>query len=109
MNNGVWALQAQEGRFAQVSGLTMAGEQSAVAGNRVRDVKIGGEPIDTVRIYTVAVPDFLLKEGDGYTMFKGQPVKVGPEAGDMISDALGKYVTAHGEIAPAVEGRIILR
>ena len=87
----------------------MSVEQSAPAGNRVRDVKVNGQPLDPNKTYTVAIPDFLLKQGDGYTMFAGQPVRVGPEAGNLISNALEQYVAAAHEIAPAVEGRITIR
>ena len=75
----------------------------------MRDVKVNGQPLDPNKTYTVAIPDFVLKQGDGYTMFAGQPMKVGPEAGDLISAALEKYVAARHDIAPAVEGRITLR
>ena len=70
---------------------------------------MNGQPLDPNKIYTVAIPDFLLKQGDGYTMFAGQPVKVAPEAGNLISSALEKYVAAKQNIAPAVDGRITIR
>jgi 2',3'-cyclic-nucleotide 2'-phosphodiesterase (5'-nucleotidase family) len=108
LNHGVGSLPAPDGRFPQVSGLTMTVEQSAPPGNRVRDVKINGQPLDPNKVYTVAMPDFLLKQGDGYTMFTGQTVKIGPETGNMISDALERYVASKSEIAPAVEGRITI-
>jgi 2',3'-cyclic-nucleotide 2'-phosphodiesterase (5'-nucleotidase family) len=92
-----------------VSGLTMAVDQSAPPGSRVRDVRIGGQPLDPNKTYTVAIPDFVLKQGDGYTMFTGQPVRVAPEAGNMISVALDQYVTAKHTIAPSVDGRITIR
>ena len=109
LNHGVSSLPTQNGRFPQVSGLTMTVDQSEPVGQRVREVKVNGQPLDPARIYTVAIPDFILTQGDDYQTFKGQPVKVAPEAGNMISDAIEKYVTAKREIAPAVEGRIILR
>ncbi len=109
LNHGVSSLPAANGRFPQVSGLTMSVDQSAPAGSRVRDVTVNGLPLDPDRTYTVAIPDFLLKQGDGYTMFVGQPVRVGPEAGNLISNALEAYVAAAREIAPAIDGRITLR
>ena len=109
LNHGVGSLPAPDGRFPQVSGLTMTVEQNAPRGNRVRDVKVNGQPLDPNKVYTVAMPDFMLKEGDGYTMFAGQPVQIGPEVGNLISDALEQFVTAKSEIAPAVEGRITIR
>ena len=109
LNHGVSMLPTPSGMFPQVSGLTMAVDRSAAAGSRVVDVRVNGQPLDLNRTYIVAIPDYLLREGDGYTMFKGQPVLVAPEAGDLISDALEKYVAAAREIAPAVEGRTIIR
>jgi 5'-nucleotidase len=109
LNNGVSKLPASAGQFPQVSGLTMVVDPSATAGNRVRDVRVGGQPLQPDKLYTLAVPDYLLKGGDGYTMFEGQPVLVGPEAGNLIAGALEKYIAAKGEIAPDVDGRITIR
>jgi 5'-nucleotidase / UDP-sugar diphosphatase len=109
LNHGVSSLPAADGRFPQVSGVTMTVDQTAPPGNRVRDVKVNGQPLDPNKTYTVAIPDFVLKQGDGYTMFAGQPVRVGPEAGNLISAALARYVTAKRDVAPAIEGRITIR
>jgi len=87
----------------------MTVDKTAPPGSRVRDVMVGGQPLDRNRTYTVAIPDFVLKQGDGYTMFAGQPLRVGPEAGNLISDALERYVVAARELAPAIEGRITVR
>jgi 2',3'-cyclic-nucleotide 2'-phosphodiesterase (5'-nucleotidase family) len=109
LNHGVSSLPNPDGRFPQVSGLTMTVDPSAPPGNRVRDVRVAGQVLDLNKIYTVAVPDFVLKKGDGYTMFAGQTVRVPPEAGNLISTALESYVAARGDIEPAVDGRIIIR
>jgi 2',3'-cyclic-nucleotide 2'-phosphodiesterase (5'-nucleotidase family) len=109
LEHGVSSLPVSDGRFPQVSGLTMIVDRKAPAGSRVRDAKVNGRPLDLDKVYTVAVPDFLLKQGDGYTMFAGQPVRVSPEVGNLISTALEKFVAANREMAPAVEGRITLR
>jgi 5'-nucleotidase len=109
LNHGVTALPAPDGRFPQVSGITMVVDPGAPAGGRVRDVRVNGQPLDANKTYTVAIPDFVLKEGDGYTMFTGQPVRVSPEVGNTITSALEKFVAARREIAPAVENRIAIR
>jgi 5'-nucleotidase len=75
-------------------------------GNRVRDAKINGEPIEPARHYTLAVPDYVLKGGDSYSMLTHQRVLVGPEAGNLVVNVLEKYVAAKGTVAPAVEDRI---
>jgi 5'-nucleotidase len=108
LNHGVSSLPAQNGRFPQVSGLTMRVEQSAPVGSRVRNVTVNGEPLDPNKTYTVAIPDFLLKQGDDYTMFAGQPLRVAPEAGNLISNALEAYVAARQHVEPTGEGRITI-
>jgi hypothetical protein len=42
-------------------------------------------------------------------MFAGQRVLIGPESGDLIATALEKYVAAKHEIAPVIEGRIVIQ
>jgi 5'-nucleotidase len=109
LEHGVSSLPAANGMFPQVSGITMTVDQSAPVGHRVRDVTVNGQPLDPNRIYTVAIPDYALRQGDGYTMFTGQKLRVGPEAGRLISTVLEEYVAAKREIAPVVDGRIRIR
>lgn len=108
LNSGVSEIPASAGRFPQVSGLTMRVEAGAPAGNRVRDVRVNGQPLDETRSYTVAIPDFLLAGGDGYTMFGGGKVLIGPEAGNLMVSSLEKYVAAKGDVAPELDGRITI-
>lgn len=109
LENGVVKLPLAAGQFPQVSGIALQVDASAPPGQRVRDVRIDGRPLDPDRRYTLAVPDYIFKGGDGYTMFEGQHAIVGPESGDLMVTALEKYIAARGEIAPAVEGRITIR
>lgn len=109
LNSAVARLPASDGRFPQVSGMTMKVDQTAPAGNRVTDVRIGGRPIDLELVYTVAISDYQLKGGDGYGMFLGQRLLVGPESGPLVVTALEKYVSARGDVNPAIEGRVEMR
>jgi 5'-nucleotidase / UDP-sugar diphosphatase len=106
LNHGVSKLPASAGQFPQVSGLTMKVDMSAPAGNRVRGVVIGGRPLDVKKIYSLSIPDYLLNGGDGYAMFAGQRVVVGPEAGGLLASAIEKYVGAKKTVAPEIERRI---
>ena len=83
-------------------------DATAPAGNRVSDVMVNGQPIDLDRIYTVATTDYQLQGGDGYSMFTGQRVLVGPESGPVAASVLERYITARGEINPTIEGRIVI-
>jgi len=109
LNHGVSMLPLTNGRFPQVSGLTMTVDAKAPVGSRVSAVTINGKPLEPEKIYTVALSDFVLKGGDDYTMFRSQPLTMAPEAGNTISSALEKYVAARREVAPAVENRIVIR
>jgi 5'-nucleotidase len=109
LNNGVAKLPLAAGQFPQVSGLTMVVDTHAAVGSRVTDVRVNGEALDLTASYTVAVPDFIFKGGDGYDMLAKQQVLVGPLYGDLITTALAQYVTAQGEVSPSADGRITIR
>ena len=108
LNAGVAKLPAAAGQFPQVSGMTFVVDASAPAGNRVRDVKIGGQPLEASKTYTMALPDYLLNGGDGYDLFGGSKVIVAAESGPLLVTALEKYVAAKKTVGPQVEGRITI-
>jgi 5'-nucleotidase len=107
LNNGVSKLPASAGQFPQVSGLTMRVTPNAPVGSRVSDVRVGGQPLDPEKTYSLAIPDYMLTGGDQYTMLVNQPIVTGPEAGDLIITVLEQFVSGR-EIAPAIEGRITI-
>ena len=87
---GARAVPGEFGGFLQVSGLSYEihsyidsgcteDENGCFAGiegeRRVRNVLVGGEPIDPEAVYTVAGVDYTLQDkGDGYAMFEGAKV-----------------------------------
>ena len=108
LNHGVGRLPNTAGQFPQVSGLRLRVDPRGPPGDRVRDVTVDGRPLEAARTYSLAIPDFLLLGGDGYSMFGDRQVLVGPESGPLMVSALEQYVAARGEIAPVVEGRIVI-
>ena len=56
--------------FPQVSGITFSFDGRKDVGHRVENIFVGGEPLDEEKIYTLAVTDFLISGGDGFTMLK---------------------------------------
>ncbi len=118
------------GGFLQVSGLSysidvkipspcVASEKSMLVGisgqRRVSDVKVGGEPIDPARTYTVAGLDYLLlSNGDGNTAFDGckllqDRVQIDNQVLiNYIVDALGGQVGT-GYEDPYGDGRIVVK
>jgi len=110
LNHGVSKLPASAGQFPQVSGLTMKVDANKAAGDRVTEVRVGGQPLDPNKTYSLAIPDFILKGGDGYTMFADQRVLTPPESGNLLVSALENDVASKKAIAPEIDGRIsILR
>ena len=89
---GAAAYPGESGGFLQVSGLEytinaaipspvvkdetgMFVKLRAGAAHRVIDVKVGGEPLDVNKTYTLGGHNYMLKQcGDGYAMFKGSKV-----------------------------------
>lgn len=109
LNNGSTLLPdtANAGRFPQVSGLTMRVRLSDPAFNRVHDVRVNGVPLDLDRTYTLALPDFMLEGGDGYTMFAGSRVLVDKAGGPSILSVLQEAISGR-EISPQADGRIVI-
>ncbi len=111
LENGVSAMPAVNGRFAQVSGLCFTYDISAPAFNRVTgavrqapDGTCSGAAIDLTAssTYTLATNDFMASGGDGY------PVVIGQAATrDLMDQVLADFLTASGTINPTIQGRII--
>jgi len=68
LEHGVHLYPVMHGGFPQVSGISFAFDPSLPPGARVSDVRIGGEPIDLDREYTMTTGSFMATGGDGYTM-----------------------------------------
>ena len=58
---------------------------------RVSNVRIGDEAIDPGAVYKLVTNDFILKDGDGFTMFRQSTVLQEAETTD--SEALYEYIT----------------
>jgi 5'-nucleotidase len=95
---------AEPGRFPQVSGLRYSFDASLPAGQRIKDVTVGGRPLDPARTYTLVTTRYLAEGGDQYEMLRG--AKRVTKSKVIDSDALRRMITTLKTIAPRVEGRI---
>jgi 5'-nucleotidase / UDP-sugar diphosphatase len=122
LEHGVARVEEGAGAFPQVSGISFTYNPGAPAGSRVRDVLIGGKPLDPDREYAVASNDFIAAGGDGYAAFgdairssgdfaviggmmKGEKL-VYNDAGRWLRDVVIDSLREKKTVAPAVEGRI---
>ena len=126
---GARAVPGESGGFLQVSGLSYEvhsyidsacvsdanGMFIGVEGERrVKNVLVGGEPIDPSGTYTLASNNYMLLErGDGYSMFQGAPllqdrVKLDNQVLiDYITETLGGVIGAEYEELTG-QGRIAI-
>ena len=65
---------ASFGGFLDVSGLTFSYDPTQPGGHRVKEISIGGHPLDENKNYTIALADFQTYGGDDYTMLKGAKI-----------------------------------
>ncbi len=123
LEHGVSAVEEEEGRFPQISGLTFKYSPSGEKGSRIKEIFVAGQPIHFEKEYIVATNDFLAAGGDGYKVF-GEAIKTSKDfsviGGTMkgekvvyshsdkwLRDGVVEYIKEKGRIAPKVEGRII--
>ncbi|MBQ7693113.1 MAG: bifunctional metallophosphatase/5'-nucleotidase [Oscillospiraceae bacterium] len=126
---GARFVPGETGGFLQVSGLSyeihsyiespcVGDDHGMFVGiegeRRVKNVLIGGEPIDPEKTYTLASHDYMLLDaGDGFTMFAGAPRL--QERVKLDNQVLSDYITENlgGVIGPEYEtltgqGRIVI-
>jgi 5'-nucleotidase/UDP-sugar diphosphatase len=108
LNFGVSKLPATAGHFPQISGMTMTVDLTVPPSERVTNVMIDGKPLDLNATYTVALPDYMLTGGDGYTMLKQAKVLVTGEAGELMVSAVEKYLTGLGAFTATLDKRITI-
>ena len=106
LENGVSQVEKGAGRFPQISGMTMVYDPKAAPGKRVSEVKIGGAALEPDKLYKVAVNDYMLGGGDGYSALGGGKMITDTGAGALVANDVMAYVEKAGTIKPTVEGRI---
>ena len=106
LENGVSQVEKGAGRFPQVSGMTVVYDASAAAGSRVTKVMIGGAPLQPNKLYRVAVNDYMLGGGDGYTSLGGGRVIINSGGGALVANDVMAFVEKAGTVKPTVDGRI---
>jgi 5'-nucleotidase len=106
LENGVSQVEEVKGRFPQVAGLSFTWDGTvAPLEGRVKDVMVGGAPIDPAKTYLVVTNNFVRNGGDGYSMFAEDAVNA-YDYGPDLADVLAEYMAANAPVAPMVDDRI---
>lgn len=107
LENGLSQVEQGGGRFPQVSGLTVVYTRGRPAGQRLLEVRLGGQPLDAARIYSVATNDFLAGGGDGYAVFRaGRQIR---DTQTVLRDIFIDLIRRSGSLSAKVDGRITVR
>ena len=109
LEHGVASLgvEAQPGRFPQVSGIRFVFDTSRPPGKRIISITINGKPLDDQKTYTLATTSYVaIDAGDGYDMFRNATLVIRPEQAPSETDILMKAITSVPAIAPKTDGRI---
>jgi 5'-nucleotidase len=109
MEHGVASLgvEAEPGRFPQVSGLRYEYDARRKPGSRITSITVNGKPLDDKRLYSLATTAYVaIDAGDGYDMFRGATLLIRPEQAPQEADILQKAIAAVPSIAPRTDGRI---
>jgi 2',3'-cyclic-nucleotide 2'-phosphodiesterase (5'-nucleotidase family) len=106
LEHGLTQTDRVGGGFLQLSGARVVWDPRLAPGRRIVDVSVAGKPLADDAAYTVAVPGYLVRGGDGYTVFGHAKTIVDAESGPQVSQVVIDAIAARAEIAPAVDGRI---
>jgi 5'-nucleotidase len=106
VEHGLAQTDREGGGFLQVSGVRFVWDARLAAGQRIVSIAVGGNPLAAEAVYSVAVPSYLVRGGDGYTAFSRGKVVVNESSGPQVAQIVMDAVVARGAIAPATDGRI---
>ena len=84
-------------------------DPKAPVGQRVTSVTVGDQPLDPNKNYKVAINEFILAGGDGYTSLGKGKVLIGLTDGKLMANEVMVYVRKLGTVTSKVEGRIIIK
>jgi|GEM_PF-1456428 len=70
LENSLSRIKFEDGRFLNVSGMQVTYNSKAPVGSRILTVTVAGKPLENLKLYSMAIPDFYLEGGDEYTMLE---------------------------------------
>ena len=107
LENGVSEHEKVQGRFPQVSAMSMSVDTHKPVGERVSNVKIQGQPLQKNKTYLLATTDYMFNGGDGYVMLRNgkRRYDLAPTT-PLLSDVLQRSLSESGTLNALVDNRI---
>jgi 5'-nucleotidase/UDP-sugar diphosphatase len=109
LENGFSQVEHPAGRFPQISGMNVVVDRGNPPGWRVTAVTIAGQPLHEARRYRVATNNFMLRGGDGYSVFTPAKRLIGETDGKLMAGEVMAHIRKLGTVATKPEGRIVIR
>ncbi len=99
---------AEKKSYLQVSsGFSYGVSANAATGQKIRDMKFNGAPVDLAKTYRIVVNSFMSRGGDGFvSIANASGYRL--DTGFLDVDALIEYLKAKNPIEMTREGRIVL-
>lgn len=105
---GLSAVEHVQGRFPHLSNARVVADISKPPGQRVKEISVGGRPLDRKAHYRLATSSFLANGGDGYGLLSVAPRLVEDRAADFVSTQLIAHIARTGVFAPRLDGRMVV-
>jgi 5'-nucleotidase len=106
LEHGLAQTDREGGGFLQISGVRVVWDPRRAPGQRVVSISVGGRPLEDESTYSVAVPSYLVRGGDGYTAFARGTVVINESSGPQVAQIVMDAIVARGTITPVTDGRI---
>ncbi len=108
LEHGVADVESRDGAFLQISGGAYRYNPQKSPGERIISVKVGYDNLKNDKKYTIALPDYILRGGDDFTMLSEAEILVPPQGGAEDVDILIRYCRELETIDRQLEDRIII-
>ncbi len=103
LEQGVSQVEKRSGRFLQISGAAYWYDSSQKPGNRIRIMDVAGGDVETDKIYSLALPEFILKGGDGFDI---SVIQTDTSEAMIDIDIVREYISSINTLYSIHEGRI---
>jgi 5'-nucleotidase/UDP-sugar diphosphatase len=100
------AIPQGNGGFPQFSSEVRFTIDKTSGGGLIKDLSIGGKPVDPDRVYRLCTNDYILGGGDGYAPMTAATDRLNTSL--LLSYVVTEYIKANGTIKPVIDGRMTI-